>query len=361
MGLMNESVLTQPKLTDIAVLLPAWRPEAGLIDLAEHLRDAGFGLVLVVDDGGGPDFEHRFDDLRRHRIPVIRHAVNLGKGRALKSGFSAILERYPRIRGVVTADADGQHTPADILRVAEALACTVAGANARTVLGTRSFHGPVPLRSRFGNTLTCWIFWFSTGMKVSDTQTGLRGLPVTLLPGLLELPGERYEYEMAMLAHLCRDVERLPLEVPISTVYIEGNRSSHFDPVRDSMRIYFVLARFYLSSIFAAAIDFAGFALTFAVTHNILFSVAVGRLSSLVNFALNKGFVFHNRGPFGSALWRYYALAVLIAADSYGLIILLTTRGQWNVFAAKLCVDIVLSLVSFSVQRAFIFRRSEPV
>jgi glycosyltransferase involved in cell wall biosynthesis len=361
MGLMSEPAAAPPKLTEIAVLLPAWKPEVCLIDLAQHLCHAGFGLVLVVDDGSGPDFEHHFHDLRRHRIPVIRHAVNLGKGRALKSGFTEILFRCPHIRGVVTADADGQHTPADILRVAEALACTLDGANVRPILGTRSFHTSIPLRSRLGNTLTRWIFWFITGMRISDTQSGLRGLPVALLPGLLDLSGERYEYEMTMLAHLCRDVHQPPLEVPIATVYIEGNRSSHFNPIRDSMRIYFVLARFYASSILAAAIDFAGFALAFAVTHHILLSLAVGRLSSLVNFALNKGFVFHNRGPFGAALWRYYALAVLIAGSSYGLIVLLTTRGRWNVFAAKLCVDIALSLVSFAVQRTFIFRRSEPV
>ena len=176
----------------------------------------------------------------------------------------------------------------------------------------------------------------------------------------MTLDGERYEYEMTVLTHFCR-LGRRPLEIPIETIYLEGNRSSHFDPIVDSMRIYFILARFYLSSFLAAAIDMAGFSLAFVATHNILVSVAVGRLSSLVNFALNRRFVFHNRGSALTALWRYYVLVLLLAGLSYTLLKTLTATLHWNVFAAKLCIDLALSIVSFSVQRTFVFRRSEAI
>jgi putative flippase GtrA len=162
---------------------------------------------------------------------------------------------------------------------------------------------------------------------------------------------------MTVLAHLCQ--RAAPIEVPIETVYIDGNRSSHFDPVWDSMRIYFVLVRFYFSAVLAAAVDFIGFSVAFAATGNILASVLFGRLSSLVNFALNRRFVFRSGASLTRTLWRYYALVAGIAALSYGAIWALTQHAHWNVFAAKVAVDSVLSLVSFSVQRTFVFRRSD--
>jgi len=350
----NELQSRPQDLRSIAVLIPSWRPEPVLLALAEGLQRAGIEHIFVVDDGSGRDFDALFDAIRHAGLPVLAHAVNLGKGRALKTGFNHLLLEHATLRGVVTADADGQHTIEDILAVAR----TLLTSDATPTLGVRTFAGAVPWRSRVGNTLTRVIFAFVTGVRVGDTQTGLRGLPLSLLPELMGLDGERYEYEMTMLAHLCRGGAK-PVEVPIQTVYLDGNRSSHFNPVWDSMRIYFVLARFFLSSILAAGVDFAGFSLAFAVTHNVAASVAFGRLSSLVNFALNRRFVFHNRGSVASALWRYYTLVVAVGCLSYGLIWALTTLLHWNVFAAKLCVDIALSLISFSVQRTFIFRRSE--
>lgn len=349
---MPETLLPGGKL--VAVLIPAWKPAEELVELVGALRAAGLQRIVVVDDGSGAAYEPLFAAMAAQGVTVQRHAVNLGKGRALKTGFNHLLLLPEGIRAVITADADGQHTAPDILRVAEA----ALQAPEKVVLGVRAFGRGVPLRSQFGNVLTRKIFLLVTGTKLADTQTGLRAIPLTLLPGLLGLQGERYEYEMTVLAHLCSGGRR-PIEVPIQTVYIENNRSSHFDPIRDSMRIYFVLARFYFSSLVAASIDFLGFAITFALTHRILLSLIVGRLSSLVNFALNKRFVFHNRSSLPAALWRYYVLAAGIAATSYGLIWLLSLRAHWNVFVAKVMVDGLLSLVSFSVQRTFIFRRRE--
>ena len=159
---------------------------------------------------------------------------------------------------------------------------------------------------------------------------------------------------MTVLAHLCRH-GKAPIETPIATIYIDGNRSSHFNPVRDSMRIYFVLLRFYASSLISAGLDFAGFSVTFALTHNVLVSIVVGRLSSLANFILNRRYVFNSGGQVGVALGRYYLLAFAVAIVSYGLIGGLTSYLGWNVFATKVIVDTLLSLASFSIQRTFVF------
>ncbi len=353
---MNEAA----QLGSLAVLIPAWKPEPALVGIVAGLIDAGIGAVLIVDDGNHSDSLATLETAAMFpRTHTVRHGVNLGKGRALKSGINAVLTMpvTPNggFTGLVTADADGQHTVHDIVAVAAALLRTH-----QVVLGARTFSASVPLRSRFGNTLTRRLFRVVTGVSLQDTQTGLRGFPFALLPELLPLEGERYEYEMTVLSHLCRAGHGV-IEVPIDTVYIDGNRSSHFDPLRDSMRIYFVLLRFYFSSIVAAALDLAGFSLAFALTGNLLASVLFGRLSSLVNFVLNRRFVFHNRGPVPGALTRYYALAVAIAGLSYSLIWSLNRYARWNIFVSKITVDILLSFVSFAVQRTFVFRRGhEP-
>lgn len=227
----------------IAVIIPAWQPNEQLPALVAALRRAGVRHLIVVDDGSSPACEPIFADLARTEgVHLCRHNENRGKGRALKTAFEDALRTYPRLTGVVTADADGQHLPEDILRVAGELVGAPGGAPDGAVLGVRAFTGPVPFRSRMGNALTRQIFHLLTGHWVRDTQTGLRGLPLSVLPELLDLPGERYEFEMAMLAHLCR-AAGAPHEIPIETVYLEDNRGSHFDPLRDSLRVYRALFR----------------------------------------------------------------------------------------------------------------------
>jgi glycosyltransferase involved in cell wall biosynthesis len=230
-------------LRKCAVLIPARDPEQCLRPIVAGLVDAGFGAVLVLDDGSSPHYRGLFAALGlMPRVHLLRHSANRGKGRALKTGMIAFLNEYQGFDRLVTADADGQHTVADIIRVGQA----ASAASGQVVLGVSAFAEDVPLRSRFGNLLTRHVFALATGMKLADTQTGLRCFPTSVLPELVLLKGERYEYEMTVLAYLCRKGNP-PIEIPIETVYFDGNKSSHFDPVRDSMRIYSVLARSYLS------------------------------------------------------------------------------------------------------------------
>jgi glycosyltransferase involved in cell wall biosynthesis len=249
-------------LAEVAVLIPARRFEPGLSPLVKALSESGFGAVLIVDDGMSSDERSAFERLAElPHIHLLHHAVNLGKGRALKTGMNYFLTELTKFTELVTADADGQHSLEDIIRVARAALKRPAA----VVLGCRRFGNDVPLRSRFGNTLTRYVFSFLSGREVVDTQTGLRVFPAAILPQVLALPGERYEYEMTVLAHLSRRGAEL-IEVPIATIYIEDNRSSHFNPVRDSMRIYFMLMRFYASSLISAGLDLAFFTLTFWAT-----------------------------------------------------------------------------------------------
>ena len=223
----------------MAALIPALNPPPDLADVVASLAGEAFAAVVVVDDGSAGAYRERFEQVARlPGVTVLRHAANQGKGAALRTGLRHVLGAHPGGVGVVTADADGQHRPPDIRNVADAL-CADPEA---LVLGVRRFGPRVPLRSRIGNRLTRFLFRRFTGLDVSDTQTGLRGIPMGFIPHLLELSGAGYEFELEMLI-ACGNTGRRVREVPIRTVYEPGNPTSYFRPFADSLRIYRVLFR----------------------------------------------------------------------------------------------------------------------
>jgi len=245
----SHTALLPLSLARAAVLIPAWEPDRTLIPLAASLLTLGFGAIIIVNDGSSSGCAEIFAELETlDRVNILCHAINLGKGRALKNGVNYFLCELPGFEVLVTADADGQHACTDIARVAQA----ALEHSSKAILGSRGFVKDVPLRSRIGNALTRHIFAFVTGARLMDTQTGLRAFPRTLLPELIALEGERYEYEMNVLAHICRTGSN-PLEVPIQTIYFDGNKSSRFNPIRDSMSIYFVLVRAFRISLTSRA------------------------------------------------------------------------------------------------------------
>lgn len=337
-------------MTDsVLVLIPAYKPDAKMLSLCRALRGEGLD-VLLVDDGGGAQYRPLFDEAEALGCTVARHAINLGKGRALKTGLNEALNRFGAMAGVITADADGQHTPKDILRVRDALLAHPDS----LILGARAFQGEVPFRSRAGNSITRAVYHFVSGCKCSDTQTGLRGIPTAAIPAILRLPGERYEFEMEML--LCLKEMQLGLfEVPIATIYENNNEGSHFNTLRDSARIYGVIAKFMLSSLLSFVIDYGlylvllkGMGIAAAVSY------AFARVvSSLFNYAVNRSAVFHGRGGRGSII-RYYLLAVCQLCAGAGLVYLLGLAGLPE-SVMKIPVDIALFFISFLIQRDFVF------
>ena len=216
-----------------AVLIPALNPDRILLGLLAELRRAGVPRVVVVDDGSSGHSAEIFAAVAgMDSVTLLRHERNVGKGAAIRTALTHVRSRSPELLGAVVMDADGQHTVADALRVGSVLE---EGAGA-LVLGVRGFEGDVPFRSRLGNAISAGLFGLLTGLKLSDVQTGLRGIPEDLAPQFLALRGERYEFETEMLM-LC-GARRIPVrEVPIETIYSDGNVSSHFRPLRDSLRV----------------------------------------------------------------------------------------------------------------------------
>ncbi|MFH1059433.1 MAG: bifunctional glycosyltransferase family 2/GtrA family protein [Pseudomonadota bacterium] len=343
----------------VALLIPAYNPGPVLIELVDQLWAAGFTDLVVVDDGSAEAFQPVFSQLNQGgRVTLLRNAVNLGKGAALKYGFNHIYNQHRRETdhlGVITADADGQHLPADIAKIAEAL----AEHRDSLVLGVRTFAGQVPLRSRLGNEITKVVFRFLVGASIRDTQTGLRGVPLGLIPLFLPIKANRYEFELDMLIQ-CATEERAIVQVPIATVYIEDNKSSHFNPVTDSLKIYMVFLRFVGSSLVTALVDNIVFIVVWGLLGNILLGQALARaVATLVNFSLNRNFVFKDQTRKLPSFLKFVALVVFMGAISYSMINMLVAYAGMGVIAAKILAETALYLINFATQRTLIFRRHE--
>ncbi len=332
----------------MVVLIPAYEPDRRLLDLLRDLAMVAPELdVVVVDDGSGAGYAAVFSDAVMLGADVIGFPANRGKGAALKYGFAHIAAHYPG-QDVVCADSDGQHTARDVVRVGRAVR---PGA---LVLGVRAFTGRVPLRSRVGNTLTRWMFRAATGTAVSDTQTGLRGYPAAALDWLTGVPGDRFEYEFNLLLQ-AGGAGWTVEELPIDTVYLADNASSHFRPLVDSVRVYLPLLTFSASSLAAFAVDFVVLLVVSALTGNLLAAVVAARgVSSAVNFGVNRRMVFASRRPLRSTLLRYYLLVAVLLLANYGLLAWLTGLGV-ALALAKLVVEPALFLASYRVQRRLVF------
>ena len=276
------------------LIIPAYQPDLNLVKLVRLVHAKSDLHIIVVDDGSDADKKVIFDKLEG-LATVLTHEHNQGKGQALKTAYDYILERGT-YGSIVTADADGQHKIWDIFRVVN----QSQEHPGTLILGARAFSGKVPLRSAFGNKLTRFLFKQQTGVAVSDTQTGLRAFTTNLLPFMLEVEGQRYEYEMNMLLEATKEYQIL--EVPIETVYINDNEGSHFRPIKDGLMIYKNIFKFALSSLSSFVVDYLVYAIailflpTAPTSFRIFLANGLARVtSSIFNYSTNKKLVFKKR------------------------------------------------------------------
>ncbi len=373
----ERTILAQnPSPAQVVLLIPALNPDRRLIDLVERMKDAWDGPIVLVDDGSDDHHRGIFPEAEKLGCAVVTHAKNLGKGRGLKTGFNYILTHYPDAIGCVTADADGQHTPEDIAACADALRAKPEA----LVMGCRDFSAAgVPARSQLGNRITRSVMRFLCGVRTTDTQTGLRGISRAFMLHMLDVPGERFEYETNML--LETRSQEVPIhEVSIQTVYLEGNKSSHFNPLLDSARIYALLLKFCAASVAGFVVDILFFTLFYyALFPGFFPSLAAGLspgasagaidgaqvfsctilarvISATVNYLLNQKAVFKSKKKASRSGPRYFLLCVvqvLLSAALVALINHLAFPGPLTLW--KILVDFVLFLLSFQVQRRWVF------
>lgn len=357
---------------ECCVLIPSLSPDQRLPDYVKALLKAGFGGVVVVNDGSAAEYNGFFDQCAAMEgCSVIGYPANHGKGYALRCGIRYIRENTG-FTGIITADSDGQHTPADTEKMAAAM-----DGSAKYWLGSRDFTGRnknIPTKSRLGNRITSVVFKLFYGPYLPDTQTGLRAFPMALCTYMEGIGGDRFEYEMNTLIHCSEDKISMAV-VPIETVYLNENKSSHFHPFRDSWRIYKLILgnfiRYMGSSLLCWAIDYGLWALLYYLLftrvmpeEKQLFSFSLAYLcakvsarvvSSLLNFFLNRKYVFEKEKCKGAML-RYYILVVLALAVSALTGSFLTGLMPKLAWLFTLIVDIAIYFINYRVQKAWVFR-----
>ncbi len=363
----------------VPIIIPSYEPDDRMLDLLKSL--SGFLLkkgkdparkiavpIVIVDDGSGEECWKIFETARKkYQCIVIRHFVNLGKGRGLKDAFNYCLCRYPDMLGCVTADSDGQHTAEDIFKCIDALTEFPQS----FILGVRTFDGEmVPAKSRLGNKLTKYVCKYLCGVDVSDTQTGLRAIPRDYMAFLLNVKGERFEFETQMLIE---SREKIKIhEIPIQTVYeSKKNHKTHFHPVIDSIRIYSIFCavfiKFLLSSFSSCLLDIFLFHMLLKMLPEwsaaILISTVIARIiSASYNYFINSIAVFRSRKKTNASAERYVVLAAGIMLSSAFFVTLgVKMFPHIPETALKIVVDCMLFLISYTVQREFVFIEREKI
>lgn len=353
----------------IAIIIPAYEPDKRLISLIDDLVQKDIGPIFVVNDGSDMSFDCIFnaikDKVENSGGLILKHEVNKGKGRALKTAFGYILDNVKNVQAVVTADSDGQHTSECIQHVIDASLYNQDS----LILGIRTFEDKdIPWKSKFGNKITEKVFKYITGAHITDTQTGLRAIPRSYLPELLNIKGERFEFEMRMLIDAVDKVEIL--EIPIQTIYdSKDNHQTHFDPLKDSIRIYRILGerfiKFIFSSVSSCLLDLLIFGILCfflkqkAPMFYIIYSTVIARIiSAIYNYAMNFKFVFKSNEDIGKAAIKYFLLAIIQMSCSALLVTGLVRafpKGIEVLF--KAIVDTILFFISYSIQQRLVFKK----
>lgn len=342
-------------IDDQIILIPVYEPadnfEYFLNEILEH-----FSTVVIVNDGSGAGSASVFEKVSKYSgVHLLRHNVNLGKGRAIKTGINYCLGlEMPRLEGVITVDADGQHRIEDILKISSAL----REHPDKLVMGCRTFNdNSIPLRSRLGNNISHKIFKWLCGVDVSDTQTGLRGIPYDFLEECCRIAGERYEYETNMLL-AAKDSYGF-YEVPIQTIYENGNATSHFNPLKDSIRIYTLIIKYCMSSLLSVVIDYSVFWMLSGFGAELFVTVYVARIcSTVVNFGVNRNIVFKDKGNLLNQLLKY--LLLVFTSGTLSAIGIKFAEAYFHIplMAAKIIVELILFFLNYYIQRSFIFSRN---
>ena len=346
------------------LLIPSLNPDINFVYFLEKFKEKSNINkleidIVIVNDGSSKKYDYIFKKIEEKNIIVLKHAVNLGKGRALKTGINYILINIKNFKSIVTADSDGQHSIEDII------SCLIkSNKNPNTlILGSRNFgyffkknkRSVVPLRSKFGNKSTKLIFKYLLGIDISDTQTGLRAFGKKQAKDFLKVKGEKFEYETNMLI----DNKFLGYEFqenPIKTIYVENNKMSHFNPIRDSIAIYTLFLKYVVVSILSFFIDIFLFRIFILSNFSILLSTVTARIiSSVFNYILNKDKVFKSFNK--NSFFKYYILVIIqMGVSAFSLKLLNSIFSDKNILALKILIDTIIFIINYYVQREWIFK-----
>lgn len=342
-------------MKNVFIIIPTLMPEKEVfVPFINKLKKV-FGHIIVVDDGSGTKYENIFNAIQKDNVKVLKHYLNMGKGRAIKTAINYILNNYKNIDSIVTADSDGQHNIKDIKSCAKQSILKQYS----YILGVRDFKSKnVPWKSRYGNNITRNVMKLLIGLNISDTQTGLRAMSKSVAEKLLTVSGERYEYETNTLI-FCKEQNLKINEVPIETIYLNNNIGSHFNPLKDGLKIYKLFFKYLMSSGSSFLVDIILFSLFCLIFKNhpdkVFISTIFARiLSSLYNFMINSKLVFKKMN--NNSLSKYFILVFFQMFVSATIVNLLAHLSHLNVVIIKIVIDLIIFIINFIIQREWIFK-----
>ena len=357
-------------MLNIVLLIPCLNPDQRTITYVRELINFGFSHIIIVNDGSGQEYLRFFNELKQFKeCTVLEHEINLGKGQAIKTGLKYYVDNFDlsKMKGIVTADSDGQHGVQDTYNVALKL----IEKEDSLVLGTRNFdEESVPFKSKFGNKITTVVFQLLYGLRINDTQTGLRGIPNGFMKDAILIPGDRFEYEIAVLIKAVQKNIDIT-EVIIETIYYENNSGTHFNPIKDSLKIYSILFKqffsFSFSSILSFFIDISIFTLVskqtltmMDSTRAIFWATLISRgISSITNYFLNSRFVFKSKAKKRVTIVKYYTLVLAQLLTSWLLVSFIFSSISFGLTLVKILVDVLLFILSYQIQNSWVFKKNK--
>lgn len=337
---------------NLYLVIPAYEPNNLLIDLVNKLNQTFLGCKIVVINDGSRHADDVFKSLKEvDNVTLLENEVNKGKGYTLKKGFSYINSLENDDIVVITCDADGQHQVEDIKKIADfELANDFNG----IVLGSRKFKKDMPLRSKFGNQSTVVLFRIVNGVLISDNQTGLRAFKKDLLPVLINIKGNKYEYEMNMLSVAV--AKEIPItEIKIEAIYIDNNSSSHFRVVRDYLRIVGSILKYAIPRLLIVLLEIGLFILSFYLfsksTDNTFLSIVLaGAVSGLISIGIFLLFHLSFRFKKDKKGWKFVLVSGL-AFVTNSLLTGIFYLAFENIGGAKAVNELVLLVLASFTRR----------
>lgn len=350
----------------IPVIIPSLDPDDRLLNLLSELTNNGIKNIVLVNDGSDTSYDFYFEIAKeKYNCTVITHKINMGKGRALKDAFQFCIDTYPDLIGCVTADSDGQHS---VCCIKQCMLELYKFKNS-LILGVRDFSKVnIPWKSKFGNKLTATIIRYLCGIYVSDSQTGLRGIPKEFMRKLLSVAGERFEFETQMLIETVGGIDIR--EVQIETIYDSvDNHTTHFDPIKDSIRIYKIFGKIFIkyiiSSFSSSILDLVLFVLfekLFRIyvpdfTFYVAGATVLARvMSGIYNYIINYVIVFRSKATVQISALKYVCLAIVQMVCSAFFTTSLVMALKIPDVVAKVIIDTLLFFISYYIQRRFVFK-----
>ena len=349
----------------IPILIPAYRPDNSLLRLLRELDSMKLRKVVVVDDGSGAEFARIFDHIsNEYGCKVVHHSVNLGKGRAIKTGFNYIMCHYPEALGCVTTDCNGSFLPEDIKKIVD----TLIGNPSELIMGSRVLKGSADYvgKAVTGYKVLQLSFKYLVGFEIHDPQCVLRGIPISYMKKLMNVWGEGYEFDTKMITS-CKKFQVGVREVGLSTKYEKRRNVYKYRTIKDNIPIYLTFASYIFTSIIATVVDLVLFQVLKGLFNNIsvlddtamYIPIATGlarTVSAFVNYKLNLRLVFRNKKNSIKTLRKWIMLVIVQAAISAAAVTIIHTLLPWTEeVLIKVPVDFILFFLSYYVAKEKVY------